>query len=377
MPPFLNLGYDFPDFLYAFAPKPYLVLSAIRDFFPIGGARSTFAEGKRVYGEIGAGEKIKMVEADDGHGYTLPRRLAAYSWMSKWLKGQDDDGIEPAFPLATETELQCTKTGQVVTSLGGESVFTLNRRRALEVRAKVPKDVVESARKLSGYRTAAGVPAITPYGTLFKKGYRVEKFVYESEPGLWIPAVLAVPEGDSGKRKALIYVDGSGKAAAAAKLESWMAQGMIVLAIDARGFGEFAAEGRVNDPWFGDASSINTALLIGRSMVGMRALDIVRGVELLARRPDVDSGGIHGIGIGRASVPLLYAAAFDPRIQAVELDGMLESYQSIIDSRLHRQVFEQVVPGAIRHYDLDDLVKALAPRRVVVRGMVDAMGIGK
>ena len=105
LPPFLNLGYDFPDFLYAFAPKPYLILSAIRDFFPIGGARATFAEVQRVYDSLGIADKLKMVEADDGHGYTLPRRLAAYAWMSKWLKGQEDDGVEPKFPLATEREL--------------------------------------------------------------------------------------------------------------------------------------------------------------------------------------------------------------------------------------------------------------------------------
>ncbi len=43
-PGWLKKGMDFPDFIYSFAPKPFLVLSAIRDFFPIGGARETFAE---------------------------------------------------------------------------------------------------------------------------------------------------------------------------------------------------------------------------------------------------------------------------------------------------------------------------------------------
>ncbi len=215
LPPFLNLGYDFPDFLYAFAPKPYLILSAIRDFFPIGGARSTFAEVQRVYDSLGVADKLKMVEADDGHGYTLPRRLAAYSWMSKWLKGAEDDGVEPKFPLATETELQCTDTGQVSTSLGGESVFTLNQKRAAQLRAASPasRQVLEAAWKLSGYQPIAGAPPVTGYGTLRKKGYRIEKFVFESEPGIGIPAVLAIPEGGSGKRQAVIYVDGRGHCA--------------------------------------------------------------------------------------------------------------------------------------------------------------------
>ena len=86
-PHWLRNGLDFPDFLHAFAPKPYLVLSAIRDFFAIDGARDTFSEAKRVYSAIGAGEKLDMVEADDGHGYTKPRREAAYNWFSRWLKG--------------------------------------------------------------------------------------------------------------------------------------------------------------------------------------------------------------------------------------------------------------------------------------------------
>ena len=378
--PFLNLGYDFPDFLYAFAPKPFLILSAIRDFFPIGGARATFAEVRRVYDSMGMADKLKMVEADDGHGYTLPRRLAAYSWMSRWLKGQEDDGVEPKFPLSTEAELQCSTTGQVSTSFDGESVFTLNRKRASQMRATGPSkgQVLEAARKLSGYQPVAGVPRVAGYGTLLRKGYRIEKIVYESEPGIAIPAVLAIPDGGTAKRQAVIYANGLGKSAAASKMDDWMAKGAIVLAIDARGFGEGrqASEGRPgeNEQWFGDASSIFGALLLGKTMVGMRALDIIRGVELLAARADVDPNSIKGIGIGAASVPLLFAAALDGRLHSVEIEGMLVSYNSIIDSRLHRRAFEQVVPGAIRSFDLPDLVAALGPQRVSLRGFVDAMG---
>ena len=236
LPPFLNLGFDFPDFLYAFAPKPYLVLSAIRDFFPIGGARATYGEALRVYDSLGAAEKLKMVEADDGHGYTLPRRLAAYAWMSKWLKGVEDDGVEPSFPLATEAELQCTKSGQVALEFQGESVFSLNQKRANAVRGRA-KDVVDAARRMSGYVAPSGVPSVTPYGTIRRAGYRVEKFLYESEPGIQIPAILAIPDGDGGRRAAVVYADGLGKGKAEERLAAWMKEGRIVLAIDLRGAG--------------------------------------------------------------------------------------------------------------------------------------------
>ena len=60
MPPFLRDGLDQADFVEAFAPKPYLILSAIRDFFPIEGARESFREAKHVYGVMNAEEKLSM-----------------------------------------------------------------------------------------------------------------------------------------------------------------------------------------------------------------------------------------------------------------------------------------------------------------------------
>lgn len=368
LPPFLNLGFDFPDFLYAFAPKPYLVLSAIRDFFPIGGARATYGEALKVYDSLGAAEKLKMVEADDGHGYTLPRRLAAYAWMSRWLKGTEDDGVEPQFPLATEAELQCTKTGQVALEFNGESVFSLNQRRAKALRGKAG-DVLGVARQMTAYVAPQGVPAVVPYGTIRRAGYRVEKFVYESEPGIQIPAVLAIPDGDGGRRAAVVYADGGGKGKVDGRLAGWMKEGKIVLAIDLRGLGELGSE-RTNDPWFGDAASIQAALLLGKTMVGLRAQDVAQAVTILSGRVDVDSGRIQLVGVGRAAVPALHAMAFDTRIDSLELEGMIRSFESIVENRIHRQVFEQVVPGAIRQYDLPELVRALARggRKVVVRG---------
>ena len=80
------------------------------------------------------------------------------------------------------------------------------------------------------------------------------------------------------------------------------------------------------------------------------------------------------VGVGGASVPALFAAALDDRIQSLELDGMLMSYRSVIDTRIHRHAYEQVIPGVIRKFDLPDLVKALTPRSIRITSLVDAMG---
>ena len=79
-------------------------------------------------------------------------------------------------------------------------------------------------------------------------------------------------------------------------------------------------------------------------------------------------------GVELAAVPVLYAAAFDGRIGGVTLERMLISYESVIRGRLHRQQWENAVHGALRHYDLPDLARWLAPRRVRLVGPVDALG---
>ncbi|PYV33483.1 MAG: metalloendopeptidase, partial [Acidobacteria bacterium] len=129
LPPFLKDGLDHADFIYAFAPKPYIILSAIRDFFSISGARETYAETGHLYTLLAAPQKLGMFEADNTHGYSLPRRLAAYNWLSRWLKGSEDLAPEQEVKVEDEEVLRCTPSGQVATSLGGETVFSLNTKR--------------------------------------------------------------------------------------------------------------------------------------------------------------------------------------------------------------------------------------------------------
>ena len=375
--PWLSAGFDFPDLIYAFGLKPYLVLSAIRDFFPIGGARSTVAEAKRVYDQFGQGNKLSMVDADDGHGYTKPRRLAAYAWFSRWLAQREDDGIEPPIQLLSEEELWCTRTGQVLTSLGGESVHSLNQTRALALRrpALPPAGVIAKARELARYTPNSRPPAVAAYGFLPRPGYRLEKLTYESESGIQIPAVLAIPATPKTGSPAVLLANCAGKSASAERVDALARAGSIVLAIDIRGCGELTIKGpRGPNPWYDDYRNTTAALLLGRTMLGLRVLDITAGIDLLNARPGLGVNQVNAIGIGTAAVPMLFATAFDQRIAGVELDGLLQSYQSVVASNLHRRVYEHVLPGVLQHFEVADLVQAIAPRPVTVLSYVDALG---
>jgi cephalosporin-C deacetylase-like acetyl esterase len=334
-----------------------------------------------------------MVEADDGHGYSKPRRMAAYRWFGRWLKGVDDEAPEPEVVIATEEELRCTDSGQVATALGGETVSTLNRQRVEELgrnRRRLSgsqdltayqEEIRKQIRRLSNVELPREALPITRYGDLQRPGYRIEKLIYESEPGIVVPALLFVP-GTSEKRKpAIVYVHGRGKSAEAkpgGQIEQLVEAGIAVLAIDTRGSGETrVTETQQNTdfrPHFGDFDSTMIALLVGRPLVGMRAVDVRRGVDLLSARPDVDPDRIYGFGKEAGAVSVLYAAVLDERIRKVVLEGMLISYQSIVSRYIHRQVFEDVVPGALRFYDFPDLVASLAPRSVWIVNAVDPVG---
>ncbi len=378
LPPWIGAGLDHPDFIYAFAPKPYLILSAIRDFFPIYGARSSFQEAKRVYERLGAAEKINMVEADDGHGYSKPRREASYRWFTRWLQGAEDRSGESDVDIATPEELQCTETGQVATSLGGETVHSLNLKRFEEVRRNTKPATADEVRRMVAFEKPEGSLNVQPFGRMSGTGYRVERLVYESEPGIRVPSLLYIPDWPIGPKPAAVYLDGRGKALAHTEVESLMRLGLVVLSIDARGMGESrysADEGGSGWPrYFGDYDATMTALLLGKPLVAMRAEDVSRALDVLVTRKEVDAKRISAFGRGMGAVPVLYAASFDSRITGVALEEMLVSYESVIRGRLHRGIFENVVRGALRRYDLPDLAHWIAPRQVLVVDAVDPLG---
>jgi len=396
LPPWLGSGLDHPDFVHAFAPKPYLILSAVRDFFSIVGARETYAEAKRLYGVLGAQGNLSMVEADDGHGYTKPRRLAAYRWFTRWLKGAEDTGPEPEVTIASESDLWCTQTGQVATELAGETVVTLNQKRVQNLAPRreewssqaelesYRKEIQREALRLSGLGAALKAPGgqavpMSSFGVLERPGYRIEKLIYESEPGIKVPALVFVPDKPEGRKPGVVYVDGRGKAAeggVGGDVEQLVRTGHIVLSVDVRGMGETRPPGDGDDfdRYFGAYESAMTALLTGNPLVGMRALDIQRGVDLLSSRSDVDRRQISAFGKGKGAIPTLLAALLDARIQRLALEGMLVSYQSAIRHKIHRGLFEDVIVGVLKSFDLPDVVAAMSPRPVWVVNAANSLG---
>lgn len=368
-------GLDHPDFVLAAAPKPFLMLVAIRDFFSISGARDTFAEAQRVYDSIGEAARLAKFEYDDGHGYSRPRREAAYKWFSRYFEGKEDASPEAPVDVLDERELWATTSGQVALEFtaANRTVFDLNIARMEQFRKQRPAEAsVATIKQFIKFAPAGNgvAPRTQAYGSIDAGTYRIEKLVYEAEPGIQVPALLYLPSPAApGKLSATIFVYGAGKVSAHADAAALASSGKgAALTIDLRGLGETRAiPEKYGSDWpryFGDYESSMTALLTGKPLVAMRAEDVVRAVDLLTVRSEIDAARIGARGREMGAIPVLYAAAFDARIRSVTLERSVQSYEAIVRQRIHRQQWENAVAGALRHYDLPDLERAMSPRRV-------------
>ena len=114
--------------------------------------------------------------------------------------------------------------------------------------------------------------------------------------------------------------------------------------------------------------------MIGRNLPAMRAHDILRGVDLLAARSDVDAASIRGIARGVKGIWLLLAAAVDPRLGKIWLDRTPYSLRAALESSMSTNLFDAVIPGFALHWDLDDLTKAMGNRPVLWTDPTNWMG---
>ncbi|MBI4623590.1 MAG: acetylxylan esterase [Verrucomicrobia bacterium] len=378
-------GIDHADFVEIRAPKPTLIMATTRDFFSIQGSRETYSEAKRIYELSGKPGNIEITEDDFGHGYTKKNREAMYAFFQKHLQ-LPGTPAEETVEFLTAQELQKTSTGQLSTSLGGETVFSLNRKETEKIvagwqssrsdLARHLPGVLNAARKLSGYQEpmATDEPVFT--GRMRREGYVVEKYFAKVGGDYVIPYVLMIP--DSPNNKALIYLHPAGKSAEGSvggEMEWFVGNGFTVLAPDMIGIGEMGPGSFRGDAEI-EGISYNmayTATLIGRSLVGIRAGDVVRLARLLRKRSGLN--GVYGVARREMSPVLLHAAAFEPTITRVALIEPYSSYQSIAMNRFYQPAFvHSTVPGVLKAYDLPDLAASLAPRKLMLAGVTDGFG---
>jgi dienelactone hydrolase len=136
--------------------------------------------------------------------------------------------------------------------------------------------------------------------------------------------------------------------------------GYVVLAPDARGFGESDAGG-CHVPAL-------VSLLQGRPIAGQRLWDDMRALDVLASVPEVDPARLGCGGLSEGGKRALFLGALDERVQVTVVSGYFTSIATEIRdwSRLSNWDICNALPGLLRWGDLPDVAALIAPRHLVI-----------
>lgn len=391
----LAWGMDHADYLLMRSPVPIHMCVATHDFFSITGAWDAYRKAKRLYTRVGYPERVSLAEVDEKHGWHQPLRESAVQWMSRWLAKRDISVREPKIDTISDEEAHASPRGQVQLIPGARSVFDLNieeYENLAERRAKNwqnPEQALAKVREIAGIRNWNEIPtpAARKTGTLDRGAVKAETWVLEPEPGILLPAVLYRPAENksdrNGQSRFILCVNEHGKSAEfewageTHTPESLAQAGATVLAVDLRGMGETSPDdGKWYHARFGeDARQVVIAYLLGRSYVGLRAEDLLATLKWAqtdaAFGPDA---AVELISVGECGPPVLHAACLAPQklIKKVQLRDMLKDWYTIVASPLSEDQVVNTVHGALRDYDLTDLIKHLGGR-ASIENPLDAM----
>jgi len=260
--------------------------------------------------------------------------------------------------------------------------------RRLGFRARNVREALAWQRRLRAKLTEllGGFPPRTPLrGEVLERrefpAYVRESVIFESRPGLGVFAYFLIPKDRPQPRPALICVPGHGRGADDIAGIDEKGQDRTVkgpyqydFAVQAaeRGFAAFAIEplgfGCRRDPasrrrGLGQSScqpAAGAALLFGETMIGWRVYDVMRAVDYLETRPEVDARRIGLMGISGGGTITTFGAALEPRIAAALVSGYLNTFRDSILSIPH--CMDNYVPGILHWCEMHDVAGLIAPR---------------
>jgi dienelactone hydrolase len=154
-------------------------------------------------------------------------------------------------------------------------------------------------------------------------GYRRQDLVYQTQPGFWVTANLYLPNESKERTPGIVIAHSLHGSKTQFELQDmgilWARAGCAVLVMDQVGYGE-----RLEAyPWDREAyhSRYITGMqlyLVGESLMKWMAWDIIRGIDLLLGRKDIDEKEIILLGaVAGGGDPAAVVAAIDNRVSAV------------------------------------------------------------
>jgi dienelactone hydrolase len=217
--------------------------------------------------------------------------------------------------------------------------------------------------------------------------YLRETFVFTSRPGVAVSGYLLTPFNVKPRFAPVICIPGHGygvddivgidehgadRTTKAGYQHDFAIQvvehGLAAVAIEPMGFGcrRDAANMQKGPNQTSCQPSAGAALLFGETMIGWRVWDVMRTIDWIATRPELDGNRIGCLGISGGGECTQFAAALDTRIKAAFISGYLNTYRDSIMSISH--CIDNYVPGILNWAESYDVAGLIAPRFLFSEG---------
>jgi cephalosporin-C deacetylase-like acetyl esterase len=279
--------------------------------------------------------------------------------------------------LQYQTEMAWEQDGQ--RRIAWEGIRT--EQDLLAVRRQLEQHLLAMLGGLPSERTPLH-PRIT--GKIQMDGFRIEKLIFESLPGVYVSALVYVPEEGNKTHPAILVPAGhaaNGKIHYQALCQRLVQRGYVVISWDPVGQGERsqfwdakAGKSRYNLICAEHAVLGNLAYLAGTNLARWEIWDGIRAVDYLLTRPEVDPERINITGTSGGGFQAAHIAALDRRIKV----AAPSCYVTALPMRIYNRIFkdpdsdpEQDLYGMISsHVDHAGLLLMMYPRPVFVAAAV-------
>ena len=388
-------GIDNVDLHSAVAPRP--LLAAIEHYSAEFDQAADAIQAR--YGQPGAGQHFATVAADDPHSWSPKLRQATTDWFCRWFYGRKGPSAIAACEVSPPEDLYCTPDGSLRYSKMGQTIFSIIAEKGTA--SPPPPQSPQSRADLAVYRSrlrerlrillrlergtditrnhtlAVRSVAVTP-----RDGYWIEKIELLSEPGIYLPLWVFVPDNSSGVLPTVLYLNDQGMQADGMEFEGPEASGLrrsvldemtrrgyLVIAADVRGIGQTRVSrmSSLSCEEFGQLFDAETSMAyaawwMDESLLGMRVWDVMRCVDYAMQRQAASHERLHLIGTGRAGLWCLYAASLDERIDSLICADSLLSYRSLTQVDRYLYGADIFIPGILQYLDLPHVAAMLSPR---------------
>jgi hypothetical protein len=110
--------------------------------------------------------------------------------------------------------------------------------------------------------------------------------------------------------------------------------------------------------------SAGAALLLGQTMIGWRVYDVMRTIDYLETRSDLDARRVGCMGISGGGTCTTFASALEPRLRVALISGYLNTFSDSVGSLSH--CIDNYVPGILNWAEMYDVAGLIAPRPLFV-----------